>query len=330
MGAIARWSHTLVLGAFVLGTAVLTRSDTERAPPVFRIVFLGRISADRDVAYQRLARELTTAPKQFHSQMRLDFVPALLERSWRIEEAAAEAIALKPNVILAPSTATARSVRRLQSGIPVVFVSFQDPVRSQVVDSTERRTEPMTGVWVADDLDAKRLEVLRDAYPGVRSVALLTDRPWARDRDIERRLPAHASSLGLRLTILYADDGDEARAVMGTPAAAGFDAWCLPPSGLAYLHTAMILTRLQQWKRPVITGDSADIAHGAPLSYGVDDSFRWPALVELLTRVLDGEPAGEIPIQRPQRYVLAVRSDAASGIPAPSLGVQRRADVIQR
>lgn len=325
-----RWFYTFVLISLVVAGVASMRSDTAAPVRPLRVVFLGRISPTVDTTYKRLAKELQTLPDSLRARLQFQFVPALLADRYRIEEGTSEAIEKRPDVILAPSTTTARAVRLRQSGIPLIFVSFQDPVQNQVVTSVEQRTEPMTGVWIADDLDEKRLEVLRDAYPHIRSVAVLMDRSWAEDRDSESRLQAHAQRLSLRLKIFYADDAAEVQSLLGGMNADDFDAWCLPPTGLAYLNTRTILDRLRSWHKPVITGDSADVSVGAALSYGVDDSFRWPALADLLTRVLQGEPAGDIPIQRPQRYVLAVQAKPAPGIEAPSLNVQQRADLLLR
>ena len=267
-------------------------------------------------------------PTPLRSRLKLQFVPALLADRYRIEDGVTEAISQRPDVIIAPSTTTARAVRQRRSGIPLLFVSFQNPLRTQVVDSLEKRLEPMTGVWIADDLDTKRLELLRDAYPEVKSVAFLMDRSWAEDRDSELKLPAMAAQMGIRLQIFYAEDGVEAHRLLDKISAEDFDAWCLPPTGLAYLHTAAILRRIGEWQKPVVTGDFADISQGAALSYGVDDSFRWPALMELLTRVLQGESPGDIPIQTPQRFILAVRTTPGAKLPPPSLNVQRRADLL--
>lgn len=320
----------MVLACWVAGGVALLHSDAPRPTPPLRVVFLGRISPAQDGTYRRLAQELLTLPEGLRTRLKLEFVPALLADRYRIEEGASEAIAARPDVILAPSTTTARVVRQRHSGIPLIFVSFQDPVRTQVVSAVERRAEPMTGVWIADDLDEKRLEVLQDAYPQIRSIAFLMDRSWAEDRDSEARLQVQARRLGLRIKILYADDRAEAQSVLDAAATENFDAWCLPPTGLAYLNTSLILERLRSWGKPVMTGDAADVARGAALSYGVDDSFRWPALADLLTRVLQGEAPGDIPVQRPQRYVLAVHTAPGAGIAPPSLNVQRRADLLLR
>ena len=69
---------------------------------------------------------------------------------------------------------------------------------------------------------------------------------------------------------------------------------------------------------------------GGLMSYTQDTSFAWSALVDLSARVLEGEPAGAIPIMRPQRFELAVRVNPDTGVPPPSSAVIRRADRVVR
>jgi len=250
--------------------------------------------------------------------------------SLRYEEAVNEAIAMRPAVIVAPSTASARAVRQRNLLIPVVFTSFSDPVRAEIVTSTFRRSEPFTGVWMADELDAKRLEILHDAYPDLKSIAVVVDTIWDNDARSRLRLPDWGRRLGLSVKVLLAENRSDVERLLDDEASRQFDAWCLPPSGLSSLNSEFIVERLRQWGKPVIVGRTLAAANGAPLSYGYDPGFRWPAMVNLLSRVLRGEPAGTIPIQRPSRTVLAVSLAPASGFPAAGPSVIQRADQVIR
>jgi putative ABC transport system substrate-binding protein len=326
-----RLPSTLVALIFALWGALIVRSDTATAPTKLRLVYLGRIAADQDTGFAPFSNALTQLPAELRDRIELRWVTTLLaDRKDRIPQAIDEAIAMQPQIIIAPNTTVASAVRLRQLSVPVIFSSFLDPVRNQVVSSTLQRTEPFAGVWIADDMDSKRLEVLHDAYPAVKTVAVLIDRDWGEDTDAATKLPATGRRLGLQVSVLYAEDLVEAEQVLARPEAAKFDAWCLPPTGLTNLYTAELLQHIKAWRRPVILGDTRDVVEGAPLSYMVEESFRWAAMAELVARVLQGEPAGSIPIQRPLKSVLAVRPLPADGFPPPSAQVVRRADVVVR
>gem|GEM_PF-3456985 len=327
---IARMAHAWVPMLLGLLIAVLARSDAAVGPAPIHVAYLGRISAAEDPVFQHYEAQLERLPAELRRRVHMHHLPALLENEARIEEAVTAALALRPSLIVAPSTATATAVRQRRSDIPVVFTSFSDPVRSGIVTSTGSRSEAFAGVWMADDLDRKRLEVLRDAYPGIRTVAVLMDRPWADNTDAGTLLPGFGHGLGLAVTILLADKVDEAMRLLDEPGARAFDAWSLPPSGLANLRGEAILQRLQQWRKPVIVGYTRDVQRGAPLAYVADNSFRWPAMMDLTERVLQGERAGAIPVQRPYKTILAVRPLSSGGFPAPSPQIVQRADLVYR
>ncbi len=316
--------------ALLVGVALMAKFfDTRPAESEpWRVVFLGRIAPAQDPRYQHFVAALEALSPDLRQRIDLRFVRSLTEGPPRIEPALDEALALRPAVIIAPYADAAKALRRRQGKTPVIFRTLLDPIRAGVVSSITSRPEPMTGVSVSDLLDAKRLELLHDAYPRARRIAVLMDRDWGEDTEASLRLPTLAKSLGLELTLLYAEDRAEAELVLDAPASRAFDAWCLPPTGLAGLNSDYILGRLRSWDKPVIVGRLQDVEQGVPLAYFADHDFVWHAMVELLMRVLQGEPAGSIPVQRPHRTVLAVRPLPLAGFPAPAVPVIQRADVV--
>lgn len=325
-----QWLRRDFIGAAVTLPASLAGCGKADAPPAdtVRLAFLGRLNEADDTGFTRFRKALQQLPPSTLARLRTQFFSTVRGDPADIERAVDQALASKPQIIMAPSTSTALAVRRRAASVPVIFASFLDPLRYGLISSTAQRPEPFTGVWISDDLDAKRLELLRDAYPSVRNVAMLVDRDWADNAESRTRLPPAAASLGIAATILYADDLPEATRLLDDPQIRRFDGWCLPPTGLAYLHSRTILDRLRAWGKPVIASHVADVEAGAPLSFALDYSFAWPAMVELLGRVIGGEAPGSIPIQRPQRTVLAVRPMPASGFPPPSALIVRQADRI--
>lgn len=323
-------AYPLVLLMMAAALGMLLVADTKPLQPI-HVVYLGRISTQVDRPYQNFIKALNGLDDPLRRRIRVTFVEAMTASAWRFEAAAEQAIRLGPDIIIAPNTAAARAMRPFRDRMPpVIFASFMDPVRYGVIDRTSKRTEPITGVWIADDLDAKRLELLRDAYPGIRRVAVLMDRDWAKNSEAAERLPRAAHLLGLTVESLLAEDIAEATRLLDALHPHAFDAWLLPPSGLAYLSSAALLERLRAWRRPVIVGDTQDVVQGAPLSYMVDEDFRYAVMVELLRRVLNGEPAGSIPVERPPTPKLAVNAFPMAGFPPPDKAVVLRADVVVR
>lgn len=320
---IGLWLSTLLLASAL-------HADSTASAQRQRVVYLGRIGAEADPGFVGLTGAVARLPGGLGAGIDLRFVPALLaDGKHRIDPAIDEALALKPQVLLGTAfVASELQKRGVQQ--PVIFTSFVHPVRMKLVSATGARPEAMTGVWIADETDGKRLELLHDAYPGIRSVAMLMDRDWGISTDAATVLPPLARRLGLTLTLLYAEDLKEALPLLAQPESARFDAWLLPPTGLSYLYSTELLRIFGAWGKPVITGDTRDVLAGAPLALMVEDDFRWDAQAEVLTRVLQGERAGAIPIQRSFKALLSARPEPSGGFPAPSAVVLRRADLIVR
>jgi putative ABC transport system substrate-binding protein len=83
----------------------------------------------------------------------------------RFSEFAAELVALKADVIFAPSTAATLAAKQATSTIPVVFHVYADPVGLGLVASMARPGGNMTGLSViSDEISAKRLEYPQSAW----------------------------------------------------------------------------------------------------------------------------------------------------------------------
>lgn len=299
-------------------------------PQRYRVAFLGRISAEKDTSFASFVKACRRSQPSLFQRIDLVFVDTDEHPGNDPIQALRKLPASKLDVLLAPNGTIASLAARHAAGVPLVFSSYVDPVREGFVSSMLQRPEPITGIWISEQLDGKRLETLHDAYPSIRKVAVFTDRSW--NESVNKLAPVEevAKNLGLSISILVADSPAEAQSILDTPEAKNFDAWLVPRSYLAVQATPMILERLRAWRKPVILGNTSDVRAGAPMSYAVDTSFVWPALAELTARVIAGENPGDIPIQRPQRFVLAVRAGPDTGLPIPRIEVIRRADIVIR
>lgn len=213
---------------------------------------------------------------------------------------------------------------------PFVFASYADPVARGIRDSLQFSRRNNTGVFLRGAVDGKRLEILKDAFPGIRSVAILADRSWAGDGGGLARVAPAAAALGLRVGLVPADDLMELDRRLSSAASLGYDAWYVPPSYISYAAERPIVERLRQLRLPAMHATVAEVRAGALMAYEEDTSFAMASLADLVARVCRGERAGGIPVARPQRYVLAVRASTASSAPVIAATVVRRADVVIR
>ena len=326
---ISHLAHASVAFALAVLSAVGLRAD---AAPDARplVLYIGHWSAQQDVSWHNFLAAMRRAHPQLLSEARFEFVGTLdndeEQRRLLLKELAARA----PALTVAPNGSSALAMRLVAPGTPVVFSSYDDPVRSGFVSTLKPRVEPITGISLADTLDGKRLEILHEAYPAVRNVAVLGDSAWAAEGGTLARVRDAAGREGLQVSVLLANSPDELRALFASPQSRRYDAWYVPASYIEYLGYGLVVDRMRAWHRPCIFATVEEVQDGGLMAYAQDTSFVWPALAELVARVLAGEPPGSIPVMRPQRFVLALRTTPDTGLPLPDISVVRRADVVLR
>jgi putative ABC transport system substrate-binding protein len=115
---------------------------------------------------------------------------------------AAEFVRLKVDAIVTNGTST-YTVKQATSSIPIVFPMANDPVAAGLVASLARPGGNITGLSnMQSDVVSKKLELLREAIPRLRRLALMFNADYS-DAVLEMRAAeALAGTLGLELTPL--------------------------------------------------------------------------------------------------------------------------------
>jgi putative ABC transport system substrate-binding protein len=129
-------------------------------------------------------------------------------KSERFPALAAELVALKVDVILAGSTPAALAAKQATRTLPIVFAATPDPVGSGLVTSLARPGGNVTGLSLfAPELVGKRLELLKQAVPGVTRVAVLWQ-PGGQvertEKDMLKGAEVAARALGVPNGLMYA------------------------------------------------------------------------------------------------------------------------------
>src|SRR5882672_9919525 len=123
---------------------------------------------------------------------------------------AADLVGLKVDLIMAQSPPSALAAKSATSTIPIVFRGGADPVGDGLVASLARPGGNLTGVsFVADELTAKRLELLSEPVPQARVIALLVNPNNSTAERIMRDVQEAARAKGVQLQILKATTESE-------------------------------------------------------------------------------------------------------------------------
>lgn len=310
-----------------IGIGLSTLPSSSTAPQRQRLVsYIGGWPQPEDVAFAQFLSALSAARPTWRTQFQVQHVDGGHEDLALTASAIRRALHQRPALLVLPTGSAAQAARPLLGTTPAVFATYTDPQRDGIVPSLTRPGD-MTGLSLADLHDELRLDLLREAFPGVRRIAVIGDRAWADLFDVPRRMSAYATRHGVAIRLLIADEEREADAAMTGPAASEVDAWYVPPTFISYVAESAIRRHVLRLQRPAIYGTQDEVRNGGQMAYAQDTGFAMPALASLTLRVLDGERPQDIPVQRPHRFVLAVRiSDEFPRDVAPA--VVRRADVV--
>ena len=121
----------------------------------------------------------------------------------RLPDLAAELVRLKVDVIVTTNSGATLAAKKASGTIPIVFAAAGDPVGTGLVSSLARPGGNITGLsLMAPDLDGKRLELLKEAFPKVARVALLWGSEGSRGNRALTDMEAAAKALGLKLLSL--------------------------------------------------------------------------------------------------------------------------------
>lgn len=231
--------------------------------------------------------------------------------SERIEQLVAELVRLNPDVIVTQGPA-ALSMRKAGAAIPVVFGFSGDPVAAGFVDSLSRPGGNLTGIsLMALELVGKRIEMLKEALPRAKRVAIIANPQHPGDQAEQRASHAAAKTLGLADEFFEARNAAQLETALNSIAKSRADAMVVFPMALMMRHRERIAALATKYRIPAISGWAQFAEGGNLMSYGPNlrESFR--RLAFFCDKILKGAKPVDIPVELPTRFELVVNLKAA-------------------
>ena len=241
-----------------------------------------------------------------------------------------ELVVLAPDVILATGDSTVPLLLQATHTIPVVFPLAGDPVGAGFVESLARPGGNATGFMLFEyTMGGKWLELLKEIAPKVARVAVLRDPANPSQAAQFGAMRAVAPALGVEIVPINVRDASELERGVADFARSGNGGLIPTSSALALRHRDLIITLAAEHKLPAIYWERFFVTNGGLMSYGPDliDNYRRAA--GYVDRILKGEKPGDLPVQTPTKYEMAInlKTAKALGLSVP-LGMQQRADEI--
>jgi putative ABC transport system substrate-binding protein len=261
------------------------------------------------------------------------FVKSLADRGYRIganlvlypkpmsgkldglEAATKELVADHVDVIVTSGYPAAIAADRYARATPIVVVNSGDPVRTRLVASLSRPGGHITGVSeVATELSAKRLQILEEAIPSARKIAVLWN---ADDLGMTLRYQAteeEAPQLGVTIVPLGVHAPDDFDAAFSAMTRSQPDAIMMVSDVLTNLNRKRVMDFADEHRIPAIFEYENLARDGGLMSYGPDVAAMFDRAADLVDRILKGAKPGDLPLELPTIFHLAVNLKTAKAI----------------
>ncbi len=245
-------------------------------------------------------------------------------REERLPELAAELVRLQVDVIVTQGVEEA--ARQATSTIPIVMATSADPVATGAVASLAHPGGNVTGLTAAGpELGPKRLELLKEALPGVSRVAVLWDSS-DRGKAVEMRgIEAAARTLGVQVQSLEVRGPDDFEAAFEAATDGRAEALMPLRSPLIAFQRSRIVDLAAMNRLPAMYSGREFVDAGDLMSYGPNqtDSFRRAATY--VDKILKGAKPADLPVERPTKFELVINLKTTQALgPFPSPSSSRR------
>jgi putative ABC transport system substrate-binding protein len=244
---------------------------------------------------------------------------------------AAELVGLKVDVIVTSGPHAIRAARHATSTIPIVMAIVEDPVEQGFITSLAHPGGNLTGLSFQDsELVTRRLQLLREALPGVIRVAALWD-STARSPTALKAVEQAALSMGLVLQVLEVRVvQDLARAVEAARRQRA-QAVIQLASPLLAAHRETILSLLAKARLPTMCQERTFVVDGCLMAYGPSfpDMFRRAAYY--VDRILHGVKPGDLPVEQTSKFEFLINLKTAKtlGLTIPQSLLVRADEIIR-
>jgi putative tryptophan/tyrosine transport system substrate-binding protein len=235
------------------------------------------------------------------------------EHPERVAEVAAEFVRQKVDVIVTYGGAVA-TLKQATTSIPIVFAVATDPLGSGLVPSLARPGGNVTGLSLqASDIAGKRLELLREAVPRLRHLAIMFDAGYpATVREMDEAQSA-ARTLGLEVApqgIRRAEDIAIAFDALKSRA----DALYVAVDALILANGTRIATQALSMRLPTMFDDRIIVQAGGLMSYGASITDLFQRAAEYVDKILRGAKPSDLPVEQPTKFELVINLKTAKTI----------------
>jgi putative ABC transport system substrate-binding protein len=253
----------------------------------------------------------------------------------RLPELAADLVRRRVAVIYASgSTAAALAAKAATATVPIIFNSGGDPLQYGLVASLNRPGGNITGVTsMSRELMTKRLELLHELVPGVRSIGLLVVAVAANPniQPMITEFRAAASAIGLQIEVLFISTNRDIDTAFASLVENRIDALVVNPNPLFGDRRVQLVTQAARHAVPAIYYFRDFVEAGGLMSYGTRGTDLSRQAGIYAGRILKGEKPADLPVMRSTKFEFIINLQTAKvlGIEVPATLLAQADEVIE-
>lgn len=305
---------------FALGAMILALHGFAQAQQTGKVPLIGFLVPGSPAAY---ASRIESFRQRLRELGYLEGKAIIIEYRYAergmktLPELVDELVRLKVAVIVTSSAGGIRAAKNATKTIPIVFTATADPVEDGLVSSLARPGGNVTGLaLLAPELNGKRLELLKEAFPKITRVAFL----WRTGvRSGERRFREAeevGKTLGLRLQSVGVKGADDFDSAVEAAKSGGAQALTTTPDPVLGTHRALIIDLAAKQRLPAMYVSSEWVEDGGLMSYAPDTLGNWRHAATYVDKILKGRTPADLPVEQPMKFEFVINLKAAKQIGA--------------
>ena len=248
----------------------------------------------------------------------------------RLDALVADLAARKPDVIVALTSPAVLALKQAGVVTPVVFAFVTDPVGLGIVASLARPGGNFTGITYSEaTLGGKRLELLLDAVPGTRRVAVIWSRSFSENSAIFNAIRQAAQDRGIEVFSKEMEGAQDLAPAFEYAKGSGAQALVFITDNLMFGRRKEIAALALSHHLPSIHSFAPEVEDGGLMSYGPNLGENYRRTAALTDRILKGARPADLPVEQPTQFSLYInlKTAKALGLDVP-LHLQQIADEV--
>ena len=298
-----------------LGAGALTAPFGSFAQPQGKVWRIGVLGAGSPAGWAPMVEALRAGLRELGyiegSNINIDYRWADGQYD-RLPELVADLIRLKVDVIVTHATAGIGAAKRATTTMPIIMASIGDPVASGLLTNLSRPGGNITGLsFFTSEIGSKRLELMKEAMPDIRRVAVIWDRSLP--RGFTAPMEAAARTLKIAVELIDVNSADLLESTFSALAKKRVRGALIRETPML-ISNARLVGAIASKHRIAAIGFKEVAEGGGLIGYGADIPTMWRRAATFVDKILKGAKPGELPVEQASKFDLIVNKKTANAL----------------